>query len=133
MAALSGAETMVALEEARRGLQAASTELSQLITTFYKASEGPEGETVLGTGLQFDVAIKDELSFIYTNAIANTQRLPPADIREAMAHQAVQTKHEALWAKYHTDKARIEALKSWISSQKAAITACQSVLKGERE
>ena len=124
---------MVALEEARRGLQSAATELSQLLTTFYKAVEDDEGEMVLGTGLQFDIAIKDELSFIYGDSIENSRRLPPADIRESMAHRAVQTKRPQLWAKFHTDKARIDALRSWISAQKDAIKACQSIMKAERE
>lgn len=131
--AMAGGETMVALEDARKAVQAAALELSQLVTSFYKAGHDENGEIILGTGLKFDIAIKDEISFIYTNAIENEKRLPPKDVREAMAHRAVQVKQPELWAKFHTDKARIDGLRSWISNNKAAISACQSILKGERD
>jgi len=129
----SGGEIMVALDEASKGISAAATELSQLTTSFYEVSEGPEGELILGTGLQFDIALKDELSSIYTDAIENDCRPPAEDIRAAMAERAIQTKRPGLWAEFHTKKARIEALRSWISNQKAAISANQTLMKAERE
>lgn len=129
-------EVMAALDEASKGVQAASTELSDLTVRFHEADLDPETGEVrsLGIGLRFDIAVKDELASIYNDAIqAEPPRRPPAeDIREAMAHRAVQTKQPRLWAEYHTTKARIDALRSWISNQKSAISANQSVLRGER-
>lgn len=126
---------MLGLEEARRGVQAAATELSKLTQDFFHADLDPETGDVkeLGIGLRFDIAVKDELAFIYKDAIENERRPPAEDIREALAHRAVQTKQPALWAEFYNTKARIDALRSWISNTKAAIGAAQSILKGERE
>jgi hypothetical protein len=127
---------MEALDDASKGVQAASTELSKLSQEFHEARVDPQSGELgeLGTGLLFDIAIKDEIATIYSDAIqADPPRRPPAeDIREAMAHRAVQTKKPELWASYHTTKARIDALKTWISNQKSAISANQSILRGER-
>lgn len=133
--AQAAGEVMEGLEDARRGVQAAATELSKLTLDFHHADLDPDTGQVkeLGIGLRFDIAIKDELAFIYENAIENGHRPPAEDIREAMAHRAVQTKQPALWAEYHNTKARIDALRSWISNQKSAIGAAQSILKAERE
>lgn len=131
----SASEVMEALDEASKGVQAASTELSKLSQGFHEASVDPDNGEVkdLGIGLQFDVAVKDELAAIYEQAIEESRRPPAEDLREAMAHRAVQTKKPSLWASYHTTKARIDALKLWISNQKASISANQSILRGERE
>jgi hypothetical protein len=124
-------EVMQALDDAAKGVQAASTELSKLTEAFYESHLDGE-RVVLGTGLQFDCAVRDELAVIYTDAIENDRRPPAEDIRAAMAQRAVQAKRPDLWAEYHGKKARIEALKSWITNQRAAISANQSILRGER-
>lgn len=125
-------EVLQALDDSAKGVQAASTELSELTQSFHEAHE-EDGEVVLGIGLQFDCAVRDELAAIYSDAIENDRRPPAEDIRAAMSQRAVQAKRPDLWAEYHGKKARIEALKSWISNQKASISACQSILRGERQ
>ena len=129
----SASQVMEALDEASRGVQAASTELSQLVTSFYEAGEGPEGEILSGVGLRFETKLKEELASIYQDAIAKGTRPPAEDIREALAYKAVETKHASLFAEYHSKKGRIDALRMWIANQKAAIGANQSLLRAERE
>lgn len=128
----SVAEVMVMLDKAAAGVQKAATRLMRLTQSFHEAREG-EGGVELGTALAFDIAVKDELASIYNDAIQADRRPPAEDIREAMAHRAVQAKQPELWARYHAEKAEISALQSWISNQKAAISANQSILRGERE
>lgn len=124
---------MKALDDASKGVQSASTELSKLSQGFYEGRIDEDGAEQLGIGLAFDVALKEELSAIYMDSIEADRRPPAEDIRAAMAFKAVRTKKPALWIEYHGTKARIESLKMWISNQKASISANQSVLRGERE
>lgn len=127
----SGAEVLEALDKASRGVHAGAEELSRLSQSFHEAKVDENGEIVMGTGLQFDTALREEVASIYKQAIENQKKPPPQDVREAMAYQAVQTNRPELWAEYHHTKARIDALKSWISNMKATISANQSIRKGE--
>jgi hypothetical protein len=127
----SGQEVLEALDQASRGLQSASTELSEQSQRFHEAHIDENGEIVMGIGLQFDTSLRDEIAFLYTNAMQNGQRPPPADVREALSLQAVQIKKPELWVEYHATKARIDALQSWVVNQKAAISANQSLRKAE--
>lgn len=127
----AGGEIMEALDLASKGVQAASTELSKLTQEFHDAGIDDNGELVMGVGLQFDIAVKEELAVIYTTALENDRRPPAEDIRAAMAERAVRTKKPDLWMGYHHTKARIDALKGWISNQKSSISANQSLLRGE--
>lgn len=129
----SASEVMEALDKASNGVQKASTRLMRLSQGFHEAKVGNDGQIVMGTGVQFEMALRDELAFIYEDAIENSRRPPAEDIREAMAHRAVQTKKPELWATYHAEKSEIDALKVWISNQKSVISACQTLVKGERE
>lgn len=131
----AASEIMEALDEASKGIQAAATELSKMSQAFHEAKVDPESGEIgeLGIGLRFDIAVKDELATIYESHIEEGRRPPAEDIREAMAHRAVQTKRPDLWASYHSTKARIDALRSWIANQKSATSANQSILRGERE
>jgi len=123
------------LDEARLGIHAKANELADLMEDFHKADVDPLTGDIraLGVGLRFDIARKEELAFIYENAIENDRRPPAEDIRAAMAERAVRAKQPALWAEYHNTHTRISALKSWIGNQKSAISAGQTVLKAERE
>lgn len=127
----SGTETLEALDQAGKGVQAAATELSKLAQHFYEARIDEHGEIKHGTGLQYDIAIKEEIATIYDLALNNEQRPPPADVRAAKAERAIRIKNPGLWAEYHAKKARIDALKTWIVNMKAAISANQSVRKAE--
>lgn len=130
----SMAEVMNALDESSKGVQKVSGELSRMMIAFYSASfDETTGEIKEGVGLRFELAQKRELATIYTDALRDQQKVPAADIRDAMAQRALRSTQPTLWAEYHATHARIEALKLWISNQKAAISANQSVLRGERE
>lgn len=129
----SASEVMIALDEASEGVQSASTELSKVSQEFYGARVDEHGQEQLGLGLAFDVALKEAITDIYTEAIEQNRRPPAEDIRAAMAFKRIRRNQPKLWIDYHGRKARIEALKMWISNQKAAISANQSVLRGERE
>jgi hypothetical protein len=127
----SGPEILEALDKASKGLQAASTELSELSQGFHEAHIDENGEIVMGVGLQFDTSVRDEVAFLYTNAMDNGVKPPPADVREALALKAVQIKKPQLWVEYHRDKARIDALQSWVRNQRDVISANQSLRRAE--
>ncbi len=129
----SGLEVLEALDKASRGVQAACTELSELSQRFHEAYIGENGEIIMGVGLRFKAALDDEKVSVYENAIDNGLKVPAADIREAKAERAVRIKKPELWTEYHTGKARIDALKDWVVNLKAAISANQSLARGERE
>jgi hypothetical protein len=128
----SATEVMKALDQASNGVQKASTRLMRLSQEFHEAHVDEGGQIVMGIGVQFESALRDELAFIYESAIEDGRRAPAEDIREAMAHRAVQAKRPDLWAEYHAKKSEIDALKIWIRNQRDAISANQSILRGER-
>jgi hypothetical protein len=126
-----GGEILQALDSASAGVQAASTKLSRLISEFGEASIDEQGEIKEGTGLRYEVAIKDELAYLYTTALEEGRKPPAEDIRGALAERAVRSKQPQLYADYHAQKTQIEALKLWISSQKQVISGYQSLRRGE--
>lgn len=129
----SGLEVIEALDKASRSLHASAAELSKLSQEFHEAHVSAEGEVINGVGLQYDIAIKEELVTIYEDALSSDPpRRPPAeDVRRAMAERAVRVKNPALWAEYQHKNARIEALRSWITNLKATISANQTLTKSE--
>lgn len=127
----SGQQILDDLDRATRSLHAASEELSRLTQEFTGATLDEEGQLENGIGLQYDIALQDEISTIYELAENAGQRPPPADVREARALRAVRIEHPELWASYHQTKARITALRSWISNLKEEIGGLQSLRKGE--
>lgn len=129
----SGLEVLEALDRASRSLHSSAAELSKLSQQFHEASTDAEGNVVNGIGLEYDIAIKEELVAIYEMALDREppQRPPAEDVRRAMAERAVRVKKPELWAEYHHAKARIDALRSWISNLKGTISANQSLRKGE--
>ena len=127
----SGMETLEALDKASRGVEAAATELAKLSQQFGEAHIDEKGEIVMGIGLQFQSALDEEKARLYQTAVEEGKRPPPEDIREAVAQQAVRLKQPQLWVEYQGVKTRMDALRSWISNQKAVISANQSIRKGE--
>lgn len=115
----SGVEILRDLDDASKGVQAASTELSQCITRF--------GDTKL----RYETSIGEELLRIYEEALQDGRRVPPEDLRSALAEKAVRTKQPELHAEYNSQKTRIEALRLWLSNQKAVISGYQSLRRGE--
>lgn len=127
----SGQEVLEALDKASKGIQAASTELSQLSQQLHEAHRDEQGEIVMGLALRYKAALDEEKVAVYELAIDNEQRPPAADIREAKASRAVRTKFPELWTEYHASIARLNALKDWVINQKAVISANQSLSKAE--
>lgn len=127
----AGMEILEALDMASKGVQAASEELSKLSQDFHEARLSDAGEIQNGIGLEYQVAIDEEVVSIFEDAIASDRKPPAQDVRRAMAERAVRIKRADLWVEYHHTNARIEALKSWISNLKATISANQSIRKGE--
>lgn len=126
----AGMEVLRALDEASRQVQAAAAELSKLSQAFHEGRL-VEGEILNGIGLEYKVAIDEEVIAIYELALADGRKAPAQDVRAAMAERAVRVKRPDLWAEYHHTDARINALKSFISNLKATISANQSLRKGE--
>lgn len=127
----SGSEILRDLDDASKGVQAASTELSRLITKFGEASVDDDGQLVQGVKLQFEVAIGEELAHLYQQSMEDGKRPPAEDLRAALAEKAVRVKSPQLWADYHATKSRIEALKLWLSNQRQVISGYQSLRRGE--
>jgi len=115
----SGAEILRDLDDASRGVQQASTKLSQLVTRF--------GDTKI----RYETAIGEELLRIYEEAVQDGRRVPPTDLRAALAEKAVRTKSPDLFALYSEQKTQIEALKLWLSNQRQVISGYQSLRRGE--
>jgi dephospho-CoA kinase len=126
-----GREILRDLDDASRGVQKASTELSRLITKFGEGYLNDDGEIVEGTKLRYEVAIDEELLRIYEAAVEQGKRAPAEDVRGAMARSAVRSKHPQLFADYKAQQTRIEALRLWLSNQKAVISGYQSLRRGE--
>ncbi len=116
----SGREIVESLDKAARGVQAASEELSKLSQEFYEDG---------GIGLSFDIAVDEEKLRLYDDAVEEGTRPPPADIRQIKAERTVRAREPQRWAEYQAKKARIDALKLWLTSLKAAISANQSLRK----
>lgn len=127
----SGGEILIALDEASKGVQKASTELSQVLSKFGEAHIDENGEIHEGTKLRYEVAIGEERIRIYEEAIEAGRRPPPEDLRSPLAVKAVRSKDPQLWADYNAQATRIEALQKWISSQKQVISGYQSLRRGE--
>ena len=111
------------LNQAAHAVFRASNHLKKLSEEF----DGAEGE--LGIGVQYDIALEDELAEIYESS----EGKPPAeDIRKAMAKARVRTKQPDLDANYRRLSTEIKATQVWISNQKAVLSARQSVLSATK-
>lgn len=127
-----GIEILDALDKASAGVQAASTELSQLVSKFGEAWVGPDGELHEGVKLRYEIAVQEALAGIYARAIEEGRKPPAEDIRAALAIREVRTKDQQLWADYQAQKTRIEALKLWLSNQRQVISGYQSLRHAEQ-
>ena len=126
-----GIQILEALDDASKGVQAAATELSKLSESFHEARLD-DGKLVNGIGLEYKVAVDEEVVTIFELALSEDRKPPAQDVRAAMAERAVRVKRPELWAEYHAADARINALKLWISNLKAVISANQSIRRGEQ-
>lgn len=126
----SGVEILRDLDDAAKGVQAGSTQLSQLLTSFGEARV-EDGAVIQGTKLRYEVALDEELVRIYEDAVREGKRPPAEDVRGALARSAVRAKHPQLYADYEAQKTRIEALKLWLSNQRQVISGYQSLRRAE--
>lgn len=126
-------EILAALDKAAAAMTAAGTELAQLTAKHGEAWIGPDGDIHEGTKLRYEVAISEAVTDIHESYVTDpTKGRPPAeDIRKAMAMKRVRTGDPQLWADYNATETRIEALKLFISIEKAVISAYQSLRRAE--
>lgn len=124
---------MKALDDASAEIQRVSTKLSKLSIELYEAKVDDDGEIHMGLALQYEAAMDEALIGIWATRTAAGDKMPAADLRDAMARAAMKKTELKLFLEYRNKLQEIEAMKVWISSQKAAISANQSVLRGERE
>lgn len=119
------------LQQAARELEAASTRLAQNV----KLSEGKinaAGEFEQGASLRYRIAVETRMLEIYDEAIADEKRPPGEDVRTAKAEAHVRKAEPALFAEHTHFQTDIKALRLFIAARKEAISARQSILKGER-
>lgn len=89
------------------------------------------GEIVRGVRRDYDDAFDDALIDFEERYLAREQRLPALDIRTARVKKAVRTANPELSDSFYALEAYVNQLKRLISSRKAAVSANQSILKGE--
>jgi hypothetical protein len=129
-------EVLTILQELRRDrdrISAAATALHKTSLELHGGIDPGTGEIRRGVEAEHQDAYDDELIALEERCLADSRRLPPADIREARVTRAVRQKHPGLLDRYRALKAEEQALKQTISSRKAAVGAAQSILKGEKE
>lgn len=127
----SGVEILDALDMALEGVQKGSSRLSRLLTEFGESHY--EGNVLRnGTKIEYGIALQDELTRIYEEAVANGTRVPAEDVRAALAERAVRTKNPELYSRFQQQKTDIEAMKIWLSNQRQVISGYQSLRNAER-
>lgn len=115
-----------------------SQKIDEAATELYKASQELEGgidrktgEIVRGVRRDYDDAFDDALIDFEERYLAREQRLPALDIRTARVKKAVRTANPELSDSFYALEAYCAQLQRLISSRKAAVSANQSILKGE--
>jgi len=61
------------------------------------------------------------------------QRLPAADVRNARITKQIRDENPELYGEYLALESTVKTLQQTITNRKAAISAAQSVLRGERD
>lgn len=111
-------QIMADIERGARELDAGGRTLAKAITEFAKVTQ------------TYDAAIESEKIRIYHEARATGKRMPAEDIRTAMAHHAVDS---AIYARYLSKQAEIEALKAWTKTLSSVLSARQTLLNVMRD
>jgi hypothetical protein len=78
----------------------------------------------------YEAAIESEKIRIFDAAKNAGERMPAEDIRNAIAHRAVDS---GVYARYLAKLAEIDALKAWTKTLASAMSARQSLLAAMRE
>lgn len=119
------------LESDHRRVNAATTELFKVSRDLHGGID-EQGELVRGVAAEYQDAMDNELIALEERYLFDERRLPAADIRASRVVQAVRTKHPELVDRFRALSAQEQSLKQTISGRKAAISAAQSILRGER-
>jgi hypothetical protein len=125
-------EVLRELQAAARGIDAASNELGQLLMK-YEGVEKPDenGEMTFypGTLLRWGDLVQSKSMAIVDRYENEGKRAPARETVLDRAQWLARKEDEELWAQYHAQRARINALQKWISAKRETISARQSLLK----
>jgi len=111
----------------------AITALSSASRSFDGWLDQETGELIKGVRQQYQDAYDDELVALEERYLSAETRLPAADIRRARVTKKLRRDHATLVDEYWTLEGTINNLQRTIAGRKVAISAAQSVLRGERE
>lgn len=117
-----------------------SQRIDEAATELYRASQELEGgidrktgEVVKGVRREYEEAYEDALIDFEERYLSREQKMPALDIRTARVKKAVRTAQPELDDKFFALTAYVNQLQRLISSRKSAVSANQSILKGEKE
>lgn len=103
-----------AVEEGSARLEAAADQLHNAVVKYERAEA------------DYERALQMQLIVIYHRAKESGERMPAEDVRNALAHQAI---NNEIYAEYLSAKAEKEALQVRYRALQASVSARQSVLK----
>ena len=114
-----------------------SIRIDKAATALYEKSQELEGgidkagQVVRGVRWEYEKAWDDELIAFEERYLSRDQRLPAQDVRNARVRRAVEKDNPELCERFHALEATVAQLQRLISSRKSAVSANQSILKGE--
>ena len=91
------------------------------------------GERTVGVRQQWQEAFDDALIAMEEQYLKREQRLPAADVRNARITKQIRDENPELYGEYLALESTVKTLQQTITNRKAAISAAQSVLRGERD
>ena len=129
-------ETVDILAELREDSQRIGEATTALYSATVKLDGGFDdqtGEIVTGVRTRWQEAYDEALIELEERYLAEDRRLPAADIRTARVTRQIREHQPELYAEYLALTSRVKLLQTTIQNRKAAVSARQSVLRGERE
>lgn len=114
-----------------------SIRIDKAATALYEKSQeleggiNQDGEIVKGARWEFNRVWDDALIEFEERYLARDQRLPAQDVRNARVRRAVEKDNPELCERFYALEATVAQLQRLISSRKSAVSANQSILKGE--
>ena len=114
-----------------------STRIDRAATALYEKSQeleggiGKDGEVIKGVRWEYDRVWDDALIEFEERYLARDQRLPAQDVRNARVRRQVERDNPELCERFYALEATVAQLQRLISSRKSAVSANQSILKGE--
>ena len=114
-----------------------SVRIDRAATALYEKSQeleggiNADGEVVRGVRWEYEKAWDDELIAFEERCNKRGERLPAVDIRTARVKRAVLEANPELCERFYALEATVAQLQRLISSRKSAVSANQSILKGE--